>query len=85
MDSIFGKSNEGIHATRITSEYPYITQDGKGLAFYDIVFTIIGGVGIAYYYDYNAVFVIFIIFIMGVALHIAFGVKTPISDYIKSL
>jgi len=82
MENIFGKPKEGIHATRITLDYPYITHDGKGLALYDIIFTIIGGLGIAYYYDYSAIFVIFILFIMGVALHIAFGVKTPISDYL---
>lgn len=85
MESIFGKSNEGIHATRITLDYPYITNDGKGLAFYDILFTIIGGMGIAYYYDYSTLFVILILYIIGIALHIIFLVDSPVSNYINSL
>jgi NhaP-type Na+/H+ or K+/H+ antiporter len=75
----------GIHSTRITTDYPYITQDGKGLALFDIVFTIIGGLGIAYYYDYNLLFVVFILYILGIILHIIFMVDSPVSNFIKSL
>lgn len=80
MENIFGKPKEGIHSTRITLDYPYITHDGKGLAFYDILFTIIGGLGIAYYYDYSAIFVILILYIIGIALHVVFLVDTPVSN-----
>jgi hypothetical protein len=84
MESIFGKSNEGIHATRITLDYPYITHDGKGLAFYDILFTIIGGLGFAYYYNYSAIFVIIILYIIGITLHIVFLVDSPVSNWLMN-
>lgn len=74
-----------IHDTRISLNYPYITHDGRGLAFFDILFTVIGGLGIAYYYDYSILFVILILYIIGIALHIVFLVDSPVSNYLTSI
>lgn len=77
--NLFGAPNTGLHSYRLTFEG--ITTDGKGLAFIDILSTLIGAIILSFYFKKYHWFTIFIIlFILGVILHVLFCVKTPISS-----
>jgi len=75
---IFGIPNKGIHSTRIL-----------GLAFYDILFTIL----VAFIYSYiyfnlknvikNTIKYTIILWIIGFLFHLLFCVKTPITEVIE--
>lgn len=83
-------SNTCIHSIRITTDYPFITKNGKGLAFYDILFTIIGAALIVYIMYkkidiYKVLYVITILYILGVILHLKFEIKTPITNWISDM
>jgi hypothetical protein len=68
--NIFGAPNTGIHSTRIL-----------GLAFYDILFTVIAAFIYAYYYNKvkNTIKYTITLWIIGIIMHLIFCVKTPIT------
>lgn len=72
---IFGKANTGIHSKRI-----FETKNFKGFAFYDILFTVIGAVFIAFiikrYKNKNTIsfsrlfiYCLLFLFLLGYILH----------------
>lgn len=77
--NIFGSPNTGIHSTRIL-----------GLAFYDILFTIIAAYIYAYTYNKNefitsnTIKYTIILWMIGILFHLLFCVKTPITNFISS-
>lgn len=81
---IFGAPNTGLHAYRLTLN-GIESSGGKGLAFVDILFTLIGAVLLSFYFKKIHWFKIFImLFILGIVLHLLFCVKTPITSFIIS-
>lgn len=70
---ILGVPGTGIHSTRIF-----------GLAFYDILFTIIGAVLLSKYFfkDYSWYYILGVLLVIGELFHLLFCVKTPITDLI---
>lgn len=78
---IFGAPNTGLHSYRLTLNG--IEQNGKGLAFIDILFTLIGAILLSFYFKKINWFKIFIfLFILGIIFHLLFCVKTPITTFI---
>jgi hypothetical protein len=70
---IFGIPGTGIHSTRFF-----------GLAFYDILFTVIGAVVLSKYYytEFTWYYILGILLIIGKLFHLLFCVKTPITNLI---
>ena len=70
---VFGSPGSGIHSYRIF-----------GLAFYDILFTIIGAVLLSKFYfkEYSCYYILGILLVIGELFHLLFCVKTPITDLI---
>lgn len=66
-NDIFGKPNEGLHAYRIFD-----------IAIIDCVFTIIFAIVISYYSKYNILYILLLLFAMGIIFHRIFCVKTTI-------
>jgi hypothetical protein len=64
---IFGKPSEGVHSIRLFD-----------LAVIDVIMVIIGGLFIAYYFNYNKYKVIGILFLIGIISHRLFCVRTTI-------
>jgi hypothetical protein len=78
---IFGAPNTSAHFYRLT--FNGITQDSKGLAFIDLLFTLIGAIILSFYFKKIHWFTMFIILIiLGVLFHLLFCVKTPITSII---
>ncbi len=68
---IFGKENEGIHSYRLFN-----------LAIADIIMTIIGAFLISYFFKYNFLIILIILFIIGIILHRLFCVNTTVNKLI---
>ena len=64
---IFGKPGEGAHATRFAN-----------LAIVDVFFTIIAGIIIAYFLNYNVYMVVGLLFLLGIIAHRLFCVRTTV-------
>ena len=80
---IFGAPNTGLHAYRLTLNG--IETNSKGLAFVDLLFTLIGAIILSFYFKKIHWFKLFIMLvILGVVLHLLFCVKTPITKLIIS-
>lgn len=72
--NFFGTPGEGIHKTRLL-----------GLAFYDVLFTVVASCVISYYTNYSIVLTLVTLFVIGEFLHYLFNVKTPIIKFISHL
>mgnify|MGYP007017467667 CR=1 FL=1 len=75
---IFGKSGEGIHSIRIP-----IPGLKNGIALFDTVLTLIAAYLIGQHYRMktsNIVILFFALMILGIILHCAFCVKTPLTN-----
>ena len=68
---IFGKPNEGVHSYRFF-----------GIAIVDFLMTIIGAIIIAYYFNYDYIVTILVLFILGIILHRIFCVDTALNSII---
>ena len=68
---IFGKPNEGVHSYRF-----------MGTAIVDYIVTIIISVIFAYVTDIPLVLSTIIVFVLGIILHILFGVPTNTTRYL---
>jgi hypothetical protein len=68
---IFGKENEGIHSYRLFN-----------IAIADVIMTIIGAFVISYFFKYNFIIILIILFIIGIILHRLFCVNTTINKFI---
>ena len=68
---IFGKPNEGAHMYRLYD-----------IAIVDVIFTILGGIIIAYIFNVNYVQTIILLFILGIIMHRMFCVDTTINKFI---
>lgn len=68
---IFGKENEGIHSYRLFN-----------LAIADVIMTIIGAFLISYFFKYNFIIILIILFVIGIILHRLFCVNTTINKLI---
>ena len=64
---ILGKPNEGVHSYRFL-----------GIAIFDFMSTIIGGWLIAYALNWNKIYTIGGLFILGIILHKLFCVRTTV-------
>jgi len=64
---IFGKPSKGVHSIRLFD-----------LAVIDVIMVIIGGLFIAYYFNYNKYKVIGILFLIGIISHRLFCVRTTV-------
>lgn len=64
---IFGKVNQGIHSYRLFD-----------LAIADIVFTILGALGISKYFNLDFSQILISLFLLGIILHRIFCVDTTI-------
>jgi hypothetical protein len=62
-----GEPGKGIHSYRFF-----------GIAIMDVILTIIGAYMISYFYSYNFIHTLIILFILGIILHRLFCVKTTI-------
>lgn len=68
---IFGKPNEGVHMYRLYD-----------IAIVDAIFTILGGIIIAYMFSFDYVQTIVLLFILGIIMHRMFCVDTTINKFI---
>lgn len=66
-----GKPNTGFHSYRFL-----------GIAIGDAIGTIIIGILISYYTDYNAWLVLFYLFLLGIFFHRLFCVRTQIDKWL---
>jgi hypothetical protein len=51
-----------------------------GIAIMDVIMTILGGAFLAYVFQWNYLWTIFIFFLLGIALHRLFCVKTTLDN-----
>lgn len=75
MDEIFGKPREGFHEARTYGD----------LARNDIIGTALLAILISKKYDINIIKSFGGLFIAGEALHLIFGVKTPVTNQINKI
>jgi len=68
---IFGKPKQGAH------QYRFL-----GTAVVDYIFTIIGAVIITYFSGIPLVLTTIVLFILGIVLHVLFGVPTNTTKYL---
>ena len=66
MEHIFGSPGEGVHTHFM------------GVAWRDVVGTVVAGVVLAYFYKWNPVKTIFVLFLLGIFLHRLFDVRTTV-------
>ena len=64
---IFGEPNNGVHKYRLFN-----------IAIIDVIFTILFGLIIKYYYNYNIFVILFFLLIISILFHKLFCVKTTI-------
>jgi hypothetical protein len=70
---IFGKPKEGAHSYRVFD-----------IAIVDVIFTILGGIVIAYIFNLDYTNTIIILFILGIVMHRLFCVETTVDKFLFS-
>jgi len=70
---LFGKPNEGAHKLRD----PII-----GVAFWDVVMTIVASMLIAYSTQYSFILVLLCLFLFGIIMHRLFCVRTTVDKFL---
>lgn len=68
---VFGKEGSGIHSYRVFD-----------LAIIDVVLTVLGGVILAWIFNWNYILTIIIVFLIGILFHRLFCVNTTINKMI---
>ena len=68
---IFGKPKEGVHSYRIFD-----------IAIVDVIFTILGGIIIAYSFNFDYTNTIIILFVLGIVMHRIFCVETTVDKFL---
>jgi hypothetical protein len=69
---IFGKVGEGVHSYRIAN-----------IAIVDVIFTVLGAFIIHYLFPaYSTVYILIVLFLLGIILHRLFCVRTTIDRLI---
>lgn len=68
--SMFGEPNTGIHKYRLF-----------GVAIWDVIFTIIGGCIISWYFKYPLGYTLVILFLLGIFMHRLFCVRTTVDKF----
>ena len=71
---IFGKPNTGVHKYRIFN-----------LAIVDVVFTILAGIFISRFFEWNLWYTLGGIFLLGIFFHRIFCVRTTVDKYLFPL
>ena len=70
---MFGKPKEGAHSYRVFD-----------IAIVDVIFTILGGIVIAYIFNLDYTNTIIILFILGIVMHRLFCVETTVDKFLFS-
>jgi hypothetical protein len=71
---IFGKVGEGVHSYRIAN-----------IAIMDVIFTIIGAFIIHFLFPaYNVLYILILLFLLGIVLHRIFCVRTTVDRLLFS-
>ena len=71
--NILGKPGQGVHALRFC-----------GLAANDIIMTLAAAYIFAWLMKYSILYTFILFFIIGIFMHLLFGVKTPITTALRS-
>ena len=70
---MFGKPKEGVHSYRVFD-----------IAIVDVIFTILGGIIIAYIFNLDYTNTIIILFVLGIVMHRLFCVETTVDKFLFS-
>ena len=68
---VFGKPNTGIHKYRLFN-----------VAIADVAFTILAAYGISWFFDFNFLITLGLLFLLGIILHRMFSVRTTVDKLI---
>jgi len=71
--NIFGKPREGAHAYRVFD-----------IAVVDVVCTLALGIALAYAFNWNTILTCVVLFLLGIAAHRAFCVRTRVDELLFS-
>ena len=72
--NMFGKPNEGIHATRLF-----------GVAIWDVIFTVIAALLISHTFKKNIYNVLLLLFIIAIIIHSIFCVETAVNKTLYNI